>query len=133
MPFVTPLPPNGASPKDEKQHDCCQGTSTQELETKDKTTRGSNTGYVYIPSADQPTEMRRTVTAISGVADGGTEHKKFDCTEESNLTPMQARGRKDSLLLKPSLVAIERVKAAVKRRKKLEAAAAASKGNSRPN
>lgn len=136
VPFVIPLPPNDASPKNEKQHDHCQGTSPQEFESKDKTIRGSNTGYVYIPSADRPAEMRRTVTAPSGVADGGSGHSKFDCAEESNLTPTQARGRKDCLLLKPSPIAIARVKAAVERRKKLEAAAvaaAASEGNSRPN
>lgn len=83
---------------------------------------------MYIPSADRPAEMHRTT-----VTDGGMEQKKFDCPEDSNLIPMQARGRKDSLLLKPSLLAIARVKAAVERRKKLEAAAAASKESSCPN
>lgn len=41
-------------------------------------------------------------------------------------TPPPQRGRKDSLLLKPTPEAIARVKAAVERRKKLQAAAASA-------
>ena len=148
VPLLTPPPPEGPPPTRENKRDSRRGTSPGESKSEETTTRGSTIGYRHVPSSGRPLDSWETCTRESvqkrhseggchdprsvsatvpgesdGAANGEREHRGVNDTDDSDAIPPPSHRRKDSLLLKPTPLAIARVKAAVERRKALEAAA----------
>ncbi|CAN0429746.1 unnamed protein product, partial [Ectocarpus fasciculatus] len=153
VPLVTPPPPEGAPPPTATRGNPAvnsQGISPESTTvTSRRSSSSSKQPYKYVPKRDGPlptdiagrpnTSSNRQAAAggqsgrnnqhvREGVADdtASPTGERTGGTSSAPWIPPPPRDRKNSLLLKPTPQAIARVKAAVERRKKLQAAAAPS-------
>lgn len=124
VPAVTPPPPEGSPPTQTTKPDLAQQKSPEgtEPEAPHATRGGNSRGYKYVPKGDQAAE-RRPSSSNPAVVYGGNERATAAAAGGATdiSAPPSPGKRRDSLLLKPTPMAIARVKAAVERRKRLEA------------
>ncbi|CAM9856371.1 unnamed protein product, partial [Ectocarpus sp. 13 AM-2016] len=151
-PLVTPPPPEGAPPPTATRGNISPESATTSASRRSSSS--SKQPYKYVPKRDGPlptdTVGRPSTSSNSQAAEvpaawGKTERNSQDFPHQGAAddaasptgartrgpasapwTPPPPRDRKNSLLLKPTPQAIARVKAAVERRKKLQAAAASA-------
>eukprot|EP00903_Cladosiphon_okamuranus_P014082 g13089.t1 len=123
VPAATPPPPKVAPPNAM----AAGGSPKADTEASAAASRRSSSSskqppYKYVPKADRPLQSRRGAAA----EEDEEEEAAPSASSQSERFLPQPRERKNSLMLRPTPQAIARVKAAVERRKKLQAAAMAS-------